>query len=246
MPETVVEVVLVVPRQRVHAVAQQAPLGPLPRPRKVRLEGARAGVLRGNQVRIVRPHVLEECLEAGRDLDGLAGLQDGESLEDVVQGPFRQHALHDVRPVQAVDAVRPEDARLVGHDRSIATRVLDIELVLFVRHAVDEDVEAVVLHLAALGVEVEGLVAHRWIVQLLDQGVVGLLQDVLGASLVDQVDQHLLAVVAQLRVKVFGEGAQVVTAGHDFRRRLVLEVGRLTPVQGNAATGLEGEIINLS
>lgn len=195
LSESVVEIVFVVASQRVHAVLEQSLLGPLAGSRKIGLQSASARVLDGNQVSVVRPHVLEELDHSAADvIQRLSAVEDSQLREKVLKRALGKHALHHVRAIQTVDAVGSEHS-VLGRDQGARAEMENSELVLLVSQPVDENVEPIPSHLLALGVEVERLVALVGTSRPAHDLSERLLHLVFCAAVVDQVDQNQLAVV---------------------------------------------------
>lgn len=238
LPESVVEVVLIVPRERVGPVPQKSLLRPLARPREISFKRAGARVLDGNQVGVVRPNVLEQLDHPAADsLQRLPAVQNSQLRQRQLQRALRQHALNDVGAVQAVDAIRPEHAVLRRRERS-RSEMEHAEFVLLVRQPVDENVEPVPAHLLALRVEVESLVALVGTPSAAHHLRHRLLQLIFRAAMVDQIHQHHLAVVHHQAVHVDLIRRQMVARDVDPRPRLQLQVRRLIPEDRNASADL--------
>ena len=185
LTEAVGKVVLEVSYQRAPAVLKDPLLGPLAGPGEVGLEGPGARLLDADHVGVVSPHILEQVLEHGLMLHPGVLPEHPEPDQRRLQVVPGQHDLDHVGCVQTVDAVCPEDPALSSEHQALSGQDKVAELLLVLGQSVHQSLQLVVSHLAALFVEIKGLVEQICIRHLVTNGLELSLQSTLCTLLVD-------------------------------------------------------------
>lgn len=184
------------------------------------------------------------------------------------QHPARNHALHNIRTVEAVHAVCADGASLPGFDGACGAPTKGVEVtVLRQREFIEEELCAVPAHRAAFVVEVEVYVVQAvetagifgWCDLMeafrglgggflgfrgggnerFDGGLVGGLYGDFAPRLVDEVDKVGFAVDADLLFKVFSGGVERERRGLYMQGWYGFEGIEFGPVSGDRAAGLD-------
>lgn len=127
-------------------------------------------------------HLLELMLQRRIFLDAL---ENPKFAKDIVKRFFGDHALDYVCPVQAVDAICPENPVLHREQRSIFREEKISYLFEVAVDALHQNIEPVPAHFAALGVEIESFVSHVFVVYPVDRATEHFLHDALGSGVID-------------------------------------------------------------
>ena len=246
LPLAVAVVVQVVAGDGVDQVLEGADLGALASSGVVRFQGAGARVGARHGVGVVGPEALEEQVELRvKALPRRRGVfrQVARTLQLVLQDPPAQHGLHHVGSVQAVHTVGAHHLLLGVFDSSRGHVVVEVVVAGEAKldQVLDEKLDAVPAHLAALVVEIKVDVVHvqrkqQW--KRLDGLLIGVLDGFFVAALVDQVDQVVFAVQQNLLVEMLGRGL-LRRARRHHKVGLVAQVVDLGPVHGHRATCLQ-------
>ncbi|KAI3479479.1 hypothetical protein L1887_58497 [Cichorium endivia] len=231
-------VVLDVARDRVDAVLQCPLLGPLTRARKVGLERARARIGLADHIRMVRPHVAVDMHKLGVLLHLIARSKDADRRKLLVEHPPCQRTLDDIGAVQTVHAVGAHHGALLAHHLAALGGKVVGALEPLGLQPLDEVHDALKLHALALVVEVVVGVVHVRVGELLDGTLVRLLDRLLVALLVDEVDEVVVAVALDLVVKVAARSFRRLGLLHDLQIGLVAQIVHLGPEDGHGAARL--------
>lgn len=154
------------------------------------------------------------------------------------QRPPPKNRLQNIGPIQTVHAVGANHGSL---QRKLPSLVVNVGVPLFIEvvlQLIQENRNAVPLHVPALVVEVKPIVDDLEIVQALEQSRVNVAQTHLAALFVYQVDRNLFSIDVNLLLKVLSDHSLGVGVVFNDHFRGVLEVDDLLPKHGDAASGL--------